>query len=105
MRCRLRRHPTTFASSTWLDSVVSGARFTAWSAFYIDFPDAPAEKWREAISAVAERIKAMPDAEILQLGGSHDTIRNLVADEMGLDGTMGRAAPTATGCWTSTGSE
>jgi len=52
---------------------------------YPEFPDAPADEWREGIKTVAERIKAMTDAEILSLGGSWMALRNLVASQMGIE--------------------
>jgi len=53
---------------------------------YPELPDAPADSWREGIKAVAERINAMTDAELNSLGGSHISLRNLVADRMALHG-------------------
>ena len=61
---------------------------------YSSFPDASVEEWRRGIRIVAERIKKMSDVSLLQVGGSHVTLRNMVADQMGVkrcgaDGTGG----------------
>jgi hypothetical protein len=51
---------------------------------YETFPDAPVPFWHSGIMAVVHRLMLMSNAELLALGGSHMTLRNLVADEMGL---------------------
>jgi hypothetical protein len=61
---------------------------------YASFPDASPEEWRKGIRIVAERIKSMSDVALLQMGGSHVALRNMVADQMkvkrcGADGTGG----------------
>jgi hypothetical protein len=57
---------------------------------YPEFPDAPADVWRVAISSVAAYIKSAPKAELLTMGGSHTILRNLVATTMGLGTHDGR---------------
>ncbi len=59
---------------------------------YPEFPDAPADRWRVAIHSLAGRLKTMPDDTLVQLGGSHTALRNLVADEMGLRQYDGQGA-------------
>ena len=51
---------------------------------YRQFPDAPPEAWRDGIAVVAERIKGMPDAELLETRGTDMVLRNFVADQMGV---------------------
>ena len=51
---------------------------------YPDFPDAPPDTWRDGIAAVAERVKAMSDEELLETKGIDMVLRNLVADQMGI---------------------
>ena len=52
---------------------------------YPEFPDAPGDTWCAGIRAVAEQIKTMTEAELSSLGGSYTALRNLVADQMGLE--------------------
>ena len=51
---------------------------------YPQFPDAPPEAWRNGIAAAAERIKSMPEAELLETKGTDVVLRNLVAEQMGI---------------------
>ncbi len=51
---------------------------------YPQFPDAPPEAWRDGIAAVAQRIKSMSGAELLETKGIDMVLRNLVADQMGI---------------------
>lgn len=51
---------------------------------YPEFPSAPPEAWRDGTSVVAQKIKSMSDAELLETKGSDMALRNLVADQMGI---------------------
>jgi len=51
---------------------------------YPNFPDAPPDAWRDGIAAVAKRVKAMSDEELLETKGIDMVLRNLVADQMGI---------------------
>ena len=49
------------------------------------FPDAPADTWRAAISSVAAYVKTDSASLLVDMGGSHMALRNLVADSMGIE--------------------
>jgi hypothetical protein len=56
---------------------------------YETFPDAPIPFWHSGIVVAAERVKVMSDAELLATLGSHMFLRNLVAEETGLQRHVG----------------
>jgi hypothetical protein len=61
---------------------------------YPKFPNAPADNWRAAVLFVADRIKRMSDTELSLMGGSHIALRNIVAQQIGIEQYDGQGGST-----------